>query len=194
MIIVALPETVTPQSNNGSAPAVREHPGAWPNLTRRSDMPKGIYPRKPTIELFWEKVLKTDSCWLWQGTVDHHGYGRFCRDLAHRWAYKALVGPLEKGEPLHHRCHVRRCVNPEHLSPMEWSDHARLHNPLLDNCPKGHPFDEKNTGWQANGTKRYCRTCHVLRQRRWRKKGTDLLGSPGSLLARTDLVVRVPPK
>lgn len=36
----------------------------------------GIYPRKSLAERFWAKVLKTDTCWIWQGYVNTSGYGQ----------------------------------------------------------------------------------------------------------------------
>ncbi len=26
---------------------------------------------------FWDKALKSDSCWLWQSALNEHGYGMF---------------------------------------------------------------------------------------------------------------------
>ena len=53
------------------------------------------------VERFWAKVEFTDTCWLWGGTRENNGYGRFSigrRDLlAHRWAYEFCVGPIPEG-------------------------------------------------------------------------------------------------
>lgn len=76
----------------------------------------GIARRNRT---FWARVEKTDTCWNWTGGLDQAGYGRFTVDGKnigpHRYAYRQLVGPLPK--ELDHRCHNRRCVNPDHLRP-----------------------------------------------------------------------------
>lgn len=59
------------------------------------------------------------GCLLWTGACNDDGYpyvsvgGRMTG--AHRVVYEALVGPLARGEPVHHRCGNRRCVLPEHL-------------------------------------------------------------------------------
>ena len=34
---------------------------------------------KPFIGRFWAKVLKTDTCWLWQGALNATGYGNATR-------------------------------------------------------------------------------------------------------------------
>lgn len=79
-------------------------------------------------ELFWAKVDKTESCWNWTGPTDQAGYGRMSMGKtkvigAHRFAYQELVGPLPK--ELDHKCHNRRCVNPDHLRPVTRSENLQ---------------------------------------------------------------------
>lgn len=74
-------------------------------------------------ERFWAKVDKTDDCWNWTAHLFHDGYGQFATKTkgktrtwrAHRIAYELLIGPIPDGQLVDHRCHNRRCVNPEHL-------------------------------------------------------------------------------
>ena len=74
---------------------------------------------RPADVRFWEKVDKTDDCWLWIGGRRPTGYGQFwdgTRNVsAHRWSYEALVGPIPEGLVTDHLCRVRNCVNPDHL-------------------------------------------------------------------------------
>lgn len=79
-------------------------------------------PAKPTPEQrFWAKVEKTDSCWLWTASVNKGtGYGQFGLShgnmvQAHRYSYELAHGPIPPGLDVHHTCHRRRCVRPEHL-------------------------------------------------------------------------------
>lgn len=80
--------------------------------------------RRPITDRFWEKVNKTDDCWLWTAGTDKDGYGRFLTTpglqvMAHRFAYEQLVGRIPAGMMMDHRktC-PKNCVNPDHLRPV----------------------------------------------------------------------------
>jgi hypothetical protein len=72
---------------------------------------------------FWQKVDRSGDCWLWTASVTHNGYGQFTvghgpakvTHRAHRMAYQLLVGEIPPGLLIDHTCHVRACVNPQHL-------------------------------------------------------------------------------
>ena len=127
------------------------------------------------MDNFWSRVLKTDTCWLWQG-VTSNGYGRFPvkRDgkprylLAHRVAYEELVGPIPEGLQLDHLCRVHSCVNPDHLEAVTGSENClrgllgRL-RVWKTHCPHGHPYDEVNTYVGPSG-RRDCRACNRISQ------------------------------
>lgn len=78
---------------------------------------------------FWAMVRRTATpapgmttpCWLWQGSLNDWGYGRFSLNgrivRAHRTAYVLAVGPIPEGLDIRHLCHVRHCCNPAHLEP-----------------------------------------------------------------------------
>jgi hypothetical protein len=48
-------------------------------------------------------------------------YGRVRRGrswaMAHRFIYASLVGPINPGETIHHKCAHTLCINPAHLEP-----------------------------------------------------------------------------
>ena len=71
------------------------------------------------VERFWAKVNKTESCWLWQGSTNSDGYGRFnpAGRLvgAHRWSWSQINGPIPDGMCILHSCDTPACVNPSHL-------------------------------------------------------------------------------
>lgn len=135
----------------------------------------------PEEKRFWTKVERRndDECWPWLGAINA-GYGKFHwsgGQLAHRFAYELLVGPIPRSLTLDHLCHTndqscregsscshRSCVNPLHLEPVElkinnlrgrspWADSARQ-----THCHKGHLLEGDNVRIEG-GKSRRCKTC-----------------------------------
>lgn len=81
----------------------------------------------PVKDRFLKYVKKTDSCWIWTGSV-WKGYGRFMSDRckkAHRVSYEIFNGPIEKGKDILHSCNNSLCVNPQHLRQGTQSENER---------------------------------------------------------------------
>jgi hypothetical protein len=85
-----------------------------------------------TKEDFWKFVQKSDTCWLWSGTLDRDGYGSFWyegkNNRAHRFIFELIGEPLASTELSLHSCDVRNCVNPEHLRPG--TQHDNVHDAI----------------------------------------------------------------
>lgn len=128
--------------------------------------------RRNAIERFWQYTIQTDDCWLWQGPIMNRGYGCFYVDgkstLAHRFSYRSFNGSIPTDMTVDHICHVRICVNPNHLQLLTLSENSidgARRVPLKTHCPKGHSYNETNTRHYKGA--RFCRVCD--RERGYRK-------------------------
>lgn len=130
--------------------------------------------------IFWTKVNKTDTCWLWTGGVSAYGYpvaGGQIEPYAHRRSYLWLVGPIPPTYEVDHLCRVKLCVRPDHLEAVSKAENIRRQNALtsgthqrsLTHCPQGHPYSGENLVVRREGW-RTCRTCKVARVRAWRAR------------------------
>lgn len=68
---------------------------------------------------FWDKVVKSDGCWEWQGATYHFGYGavrvKGKNHHAHRVSWELTHGAIPDGQKVLHRCDNPPCVRPDHL-------------------------------------------------------------------------------
>jgi hypothetical protein len=74
---------------------------------------------------FMKYVVKTDSCWLWKGSKNSNGYGKFGFQgkvwYAHRLIYLHCHGELINDLDICHICRSK-CVNPDHLEQKSHSE------------------------------------------------------------------------
>lgn len=134
----------------------------------------------PPTELESRIVVDESGCWLWTGALRKDGYGQIelPRDgdgkrtcwLAHRLVAHLLGFAL--GENMHHRetC-PKRCVNPEHLTPLTVAEHAAGH--VDEFCGRGHPMADARVVTRPDGsTTRQCRVCQQIREKKRRANFT----------------------
>lgn len=100
---------------------------------------------------FFEKVLKTENCWLWTAALrGKSGYGCMKVDGkvvdSHRLSWEIHFGKIPEGLLVCHTCDNRICVNPAHLFLGTQSDNMK------DCLKKGRMFIPKGFTFE-NGSK-----------------------------------------
>lgn len=128
-------------------------------------------------EAFWNKVEKTDNCWLWLGAKTPLGYGVFVikgkNVYAHRYSYELIKGKIPENLVIDHLCRVTSCVNPDHLEPVTVSENV-LRGVIVrqrNMCSNGHPLTAANVYVNPTTGKRRCKACRdVYRRDYWLEK------------------------
>ena len=109
---------------------------------------------RPVADRFWEKVEKSDTCWLWCGATNKSGYGDFhlgggsAHVLAHRYSWELHNGSTNLF--VLHDCDNPPCVRPDHLFLGTNKDN------MLDMARKGRHGLSKLTAAQARQIKDRC--------------------------------------
>lgn len=110
-------------------------------------------------EHFWNRVVRGDGCWVWQGPTNRKGYGIYAQWTAHREAWRRTNGPIPDGMLVCHHCDNPPCVRPVHLFLGTITDNnrdraAKGRSAKPTHCKKGHPYDYiRSDGWHV------CRIC-----------------------------------
>lgn len=121
------------------------------------------------MQRFFDKVVKTESCWIWSGHITDSGYGQFRymgkTHRAHRVSYILKHGSIDDSLVIDHLCKNKKCVNPEHLDLVTQKENVsrglsgKVNNAQSrkTHCPEGHEYSRK--------TKNGYRVCGVCRSR-----------------------------
>jgi len=139
------------------------------------------------LERFQKFVDKesTFGCWLWTGSIDPCGYGRFGllgkNRQAHRVALELRDRTIPEGLEVDHLCEVRNCVNPEHLQLVTHKDNVRLSHKRgrgywvkQTHCIRGHPLSGDNLYINPRGFRRICKICRKMHKNTYLEKRNGL--------------------
>jgi hypothetical protein len=142
------------------------------------------------VERFWQKVEKTDTCWLWKAALTRGGYGQFAiakqPRRAHRIAYSLVNGAIPDELEIDHRCFVRACVKPDHLQVVTRQTNVlRSTSPSAlyaarSHCSRGHEYlpGSYTTRVKRSPGARLCKRCNADYQQRRRDLLRQSLGNP----------------
>jgi hypothetical protein len=102
----------------------------------------------PTEVRFFRSVVKTNTCWLWQGHLHPKGYGHIIHNgkwmRVHRYAWIRVHGAIPQNMLVCHKCDVRHCVNPDHLFLGTAKDNSE------DMVRKGRSARGERSGWYTH--------------------------------------------
>ncbi len=128
--------------------------------------------------LFWRRVNRTDTCWLWEGTKNQDGYGMVSRRrlgqlmMAHRYAFLLTFRRFPVNE-LHHLCKTPACVRPDHLQEVTRQEHAKEWRQPFAKC--GHAFDA--TFPSGKYLARRCSQCYAVYDKSPQRRLSKLLAN-----------------
>jgi hypothetical protein len=121
-------------------------------------------------------VVDEMGCWISTYSLASHGYaqigwnedGGHYGTTAHRAAWTFVHGPIPEAMTIDHLCHVRRCVNPDHLRAVHnitnatdnGMEHFKTRTPTGRLCGRGmHEMVKGSNGATS------CRECAAERRR-----------------------------
>ena len=127
---------------------------------------------KSQTHRFWDRVNKTDKCWIWQGSKTTLGYGNVYLGgysegkhktmYAHRYSFELAYGYLP--EVVMHKCDNPPCVNPDHLEAgnrdtnnKDMIAKGRHGHQKRVECRRGHPYTDGS--YYQYGNRRLCKQC-----------------------------------
>jgi hypothetical protein len=133
---------------------------------------KEANPAPTVVQKFFHRVEKTDTCWLWRGSL-RDGYGIFYTGVAHvrahRWLYFQLKPNTDPNFVIDHICCVKDCVNPAHLQAVTIAENTKLAALRRRAVPQVCHTCHVEFFVKKYGELKYCEICTAARHRAYRR-------------------------
>jgi hypothetical protein len=107
----------------------------------------------------WPVEISPDGCHIWVGNTSGYAPGQYGvltfrnkRWFAHRVAYELRHGPIPRGMDIDHLCHVRLCVNVDHLRMTTHKQNLEHRSGANANSHTGHrgiTYDKARNQYRA---------------------------------------------
>lgn len=130
--------------------------------------------RNKIMVSFSPALTHGSACWEWTGAVQSSGYGstaggrKGISALAHRMAYRHIVGEIPAGLTIDHLCFNKICVNTDHMEVVTRAENNRRKHARQTHCKQGHLLGGENlrlvtrrNGWEY----RVCKECAMKQSR-----------------------------
>ncbi len=130
--------------------------------------------------------FREDGCWVWMGSKNKRGYGKFgllsrhnptkrgITIKAHHFLYEIMCGPIQN--ELDHLCRNPSCVNPRHLEDVTRIENLRRAGMADGFSECQHRNDSKAIYYSQGNLRRRCRICareHTANYRRRKRYGAS---------------------
>lgn len=124
-----------------------------------------------------ERLPELGPCWVWTGSTDEKGYGRYWDGRrprkAHDFAYELESESVPPGLEPDHLCRNRPCVRRSHLEAVTHRENCQRAAYAQETCINNHLLPEPGPDGR-----RVCRECANARNRAYKQRQREQRPTP----------------
>lgn len=115
--------------STGLSPVPATQPAGRGSVTSESEVGPAHPPFTPLLPgVATQPDGRSNVSCVRAARIGSNGYGIGTgREAAHREAFRKVHGPIPAGAEIHHSCHNKWCVEPEHLVALNRTAHLKAH-------------------------------------------------------------------